>query len=161
MLRLHTKTTTYNNRTTVCLFLFFILQFTIRNLLINYTVYPLVWGFGMPWSHVANPISPQEDARLHEAEQPSNPCQTPLCFVWESSQRQEVTWQQELSPPHNSLKMEIYTGYHFKDERLFYRLANVTNIHGGKNNFQGRRSARLCFCREWLHRPALFQSLTS
>lgn len=58
-----------------------------------------------------------------------------LCFVWESSQRQESYLAAGIIPPHNSLEMEIYTGYHFKDERLFYRLANVTNIHGEKNNF--------------------------
>lgn len=165
MLRLNTKTTTYNNRTTVCLFLFFILQFTIRNLLINYTVYPLVWGFGMPWSHVANPISPQEDGsrccQVTWGRAAKQPLPNPSVLRVGKQPKAGSYLAAGIIPPHNSLKMEIYTGYHFKDERLFYRLANVTNIHGGKNNFQGRRSARLCFCREWLHRPALFQSLTS
>lgn len=80
----------------VPLFLFFILQFTMRNLLINYTVHPPLWGVlkaleSCCQSHLIPREVAQGTIRLHEAEWPNKPLCGP-CFVW------EINGQQELYP---------------------------------------------------------------
>ena len=124
------------------LFLFFILQFTIRNLLINYTVHPPVWGFQMPQSCAADPVSSQEGGSScqqvtggwHGLLGRSNPSAA-------HASHGKLTGSRNY-PLKTHLKWKNILGIISK---LFYRLAGVTNVLGGKKqtNFQGCRSARL------------------